>query len=44
MDRKFIYASGYREGEPKGIVQIAHGMTEHAGVYTDFIAALLEAG
>ncbi len=32
------------EGEPKGIIQIAHGMTEHAGVYTDFIAALLEAG
>ncbi|MGG1849891.1 alpha/beta hydrolase [Bacillus wiedmannii] len=32
------------EGEPKGIIQIAHGMTEHAGVYTDFIVALLEAG
>ncbi len=32
------------EGEPKGIIQIAHGMTEHAGVYTDFIDALLEAG
>ncbi|MEC2664355.1 alpha/beta hydrolase, partial [Bacillus cereus] len=32
------------EGKPKGIIQIAHGMTEHAGVYTDFIAALLEAG
>ena len=32
------------EGEPKGIIQLAHGMTEHAGVYTDFIAALLEAG
>lgn len=27
-----------------GIVQIAHGMTEHAGVYTEFIDALLEAG
>ncbi|MGE1130715.1 alpha/beta hydrolase [Bacillus wiedmannii] len=32
------------EGDPRGIIQIAHGMTEHAGVYTDFIAALLEAG
>ncbi|KAB2452363.1 alpha/beta hydrolase [Bacillus sp. CH126_4D] len=32
------------ERDPRGIIQIAHGMTEHAGVYTDFIAALLEAG
>ncbi len=32
------------ERNPRGIIQIAHGMTEHAGVYTDFIAALLEAG
>ena len=32
------------EADPRGIIQIAHGMTEHAGVYTDFIAALLEAG
>ncbi|MGZ7147862.1 alpha/beta hydrolase [Bacillus sp. BC08] len=32
------------EGDPRGVIQIAHGMTEHAGVYTDFIAALLEAG
>ena len=32
------------EGDPRGIIQIAHGMTEHAGVYTDFIAALLKAG
>ncbi|PER21287.1 alpha/beta hydrolase [Bacillus cereus] len=32
------------EGNPLGIIQIAHGMTEHAGVYTDFIDALLEAG
>ncbi|EEL88417.1 hypothetical protein bcere0029_17040 [Bacillus cereus AH1272] len=32
------------EGNPRGIIQIAHGMTEHAGVYTDFIDALLEAG
>lgn len=32
------------QGEPKGIIQIAHGMTEHAGVYSDFIAALLKAG
>jgi len=32
------------KGEPKGIIQIAHGMTEHAGVYTDFIDAVLEAG
>ncbi len=32
------------ECEPKGIIQIAHGMTEHAGVYTDFIDALLPAG
>ncbi|AZJ20005.1 alpha/beta hydrolase [Bacillus wiedmannii] len=32
------------ERDPRGIIQIAHGMTEHAGVYTDFIAALLKAG
>ncbi|CAM3838391.1 MULTISPECIES: alpha/beta hydrolase [Bacillus cereus group] len=32
------------ERDPRGIIQIAHGMTEHADVYTDFIAALLEAG
>lgn len=32
------------EGDPRGIIQIAHGMTEYAGVYTDFIDALLEAG
>ncbi|WP_377866085.1 alpha/beta hydrolase [Bacillus sp. R86525] len=32
------------EGDPRGIIQIAHGMTEHAGVYTEFIDALLEAG
>ena len=32
------------EGDPRGIIQIAHGMTEHAGVYTEFVDALLEAG
>lgn len=32
------------ESELRGIVQIAHGMTEHAGVYTECIAALLKAG
>ncbi len=45
MDGSEIYLRKWLpEGEPKGIIQIAHGMTEHAGVYTDFIAALLEAG
>lgn len=45
MDESEIYLRKWLpEGEPKGIIQIAHGMTEHAGVYTDFIAALLEAG
>ncbi len=44
MNQKFIYASGYQNVNQKGIIQIAHGMTEHAGVYTDFIDALLEAG
>ena len=29
------------EGKPKGIIQIAHGMTEHAGVYTDFIVCVI---
>ncbi len=29
------------EGEPKGIIQIAHGMTEHAGVYTDFYCCVI---
>ena len=29
------------EGKPKGIIQIAHGMTEHAGVYTDFILCVI---
>ena len=28
------------EGDPRGIIQIAHGMTEHAGVYTEFVDAL----
>ncbi|WP_410982146.1 alpha/beta fold hydrolase [Bacillus cereus] len=32
------------ESELRGIVQIAHGMTEHAGVYTECIDALLKAG
>ncbi|HDR7968960.1 alpha/beta fold hydrolase [Bacillus pacificus] len=45
MDESEIYLRKWLpEGEPKGIIQIAHGMTEHAGVYTDFIDALLEAG
>ncbi len=45
MDGSEIYLRKWLpEGEPKGIIQIAHGMTEHAGVYTDFIDALLEAG
>lgn len=37
--RKWLPESGLR-----GIVQIAHGMTEHAGVYTECIDALLKAG
>ncbi|SFI07282.1 MULTISPECIES: alpha/beta fold hydrolase [unclassified Bacillus (in: firmicutes)] len=32
------------ENEPRGIVQIAHGMAEHAGAYTECIEALLKAG
>lgn len=32
------------EGDPRGIIQIAHGMTEHAGVYTEFVDALLKQG
>ena len=38
LDESEIYLRKWLpEGEPKGIIQIAHGMTEHAGVYTDFI-------
>lgn len=45
LDESEIYLRKWLpECEPKGIIQIAHGMTEHAGVYTDFIDALLEAG
>ena len=45
LDESEIYLRKWLpECEPKGIIQIAHGMTEHAGVYTDFIDALLQAG
>lgn len=45
LDKSEIYLRKWLpEGNPRGIIQIAHGMTEHAGVYTDFIDALLEAG
>ena len=37
MDREIYLRKWLPEGKPKGIIQIAHGMTEHAGVYTDFI-------
>ncbi len=38
--------AGYRWGgpAPRGIVQIAHGMGEHAGRYRPLAAALVEAG
>ncbi|WP_242145796.1 MULTISPECIES: alpha/beta fold hydrolase [unclassified Bacillus cereus group] len=32
------------ENEPRGIIQIAHGMTEHAGVYTECVEAFIQAG
>ena len=43
LDKSEIYLRKWLpEGNPRGIVQIAHGMTEHAGVYTEFIDALLK--
>ncbi|KEK22958.1 alpha/beta fold hydrolase [Bacillus gaemokensis] len=45
LDGSEIYLRKWLPGsEPRGIVQIAHGMTEHAGVYTECIHALLQAG
>ncbi|PFD38640.1 alpha/beta hydrolase [Bacillus cereus] len=45
LDESEIYLRKWLpEDNLRGIVQIAHGMTEHAGVYTEFIDALLEAG
>ena len=45
MDGSEIYLRKWvPEENPRGIIQIAHGMTEHAGVYTEFIDALLGAG
>lgn len=32
------------EGEPRGVVQIIHGMVEYVRCYTDFAVALAEAG
>lgn len=32
------------ENEPRAVVQIAHGMAEHTGMYTEFVEALLHAG
>ncbi|WP_369900081.1 alpha/beta fold hydrolase [Bacillus manliponensis] len=32
------------ENEPRAVIQIAHGMTEHADVYTECIEAFLQAG
>lgn len=45
LDGFEIYLSKWLpESAPRGIVQIAHGMAEHAGVYIECIEALLDAG
>lgn len=39
-----VYDVHEAQGEPRGVVQLAHGLGEHAGRYGALIAALTEAG